>query len=118
MAATETALASGHPTETWAALVGSVTLVVALVGVLYNRLNGDIKAHDVKLDTGALSFIALGNQLVSTGEQIKSLCAAIEGENTEIGQLDKSLRDLHTRLTVIETEHRHCQAMLEQEGRA
>jgi septal ring factor EnvC (AmiA/AmiB activator) len=110
-------IAAGHPTETWSALVGSVAAVVALVGVLYSRINSDIKTHEIKLEAGANQFHNIGSQLITVGEQIRSITVAFEGENGELAKLEKELRDLHTRLTVIETEHRHCKAMLEMEER-
>ena len=110
-------VANGHPTETWAALVGSVGVVVALVSVLYNRINSDIKSHDTKLDAGTLQFQTIGSQLIRVGEQMVSVTAAYDGSNEELDRLDTTLRELHNRLLVIETEHKHCQEIVRGIGR-
>lgn len=109
-------LAAGHPTETWAALIGSITIIGGLVTVLWKRLNDDVKAQEQKLETGAQTFIDIGKRLVQIGEQIEALEREDEFEGGELDRLELDIKDLQKRLLIIETEHKGCQERLNKLG--
>ena len=109
---TTTAVAAQHPAETWAALIGSVTLIVGMVGVLYKRLNDDIKGHDDKLNAGIKRFSEIGEKLVSIGEKIQSIEKEDAFELEEIDRLELEIKSLHSRLLIIETEHKDCREIV------
>lgn len=116
-------IATGHPTETWAALIASVSAVVLLVGVLYKRLNEDIKAGETKhealkkeietkLENGRKEFTTIGEELARIGEKLITLFKEEEFELAEIDRLEADIKNLHTRLLIIETEHKRCQEIM------
>lgn len=93
--------------EIWGALAGSVAVIMALVGVLYNRINDDIKGHEARLDAGMKAFTEIGEKLVAIGEQIKTLQADGRGEDKDIELLQVDIRNLHSRLLTLEVEHKN-----------
>lgn len=102
------ALAAQHPTEVWAALAGSVTLIGVLVTALWSRQNNDIKAHEIKLAAGQNAFTAIGEQLVKIGEQIKALEKEDAFTSEEFDRLGLDIKTLDHDLTVLKTEHKNC----------
>lgn len=116
-------LAAGHPVEVWGALIGSVTLLVGTVGILYKRLNDDIKAEsdknanikimfDKKFDNGITAFSDIGKELAKIGEKLASLDREGTFANEELDRLELDIKGLHTRLVIIETEHKACQEIV------
>lgn len=101
-------IAAAFPSEVWTALGGSVTLVVGLVTVLWNRQNNDIKDHATKLDTGQQAFNGIGEQFVKIGEQLKALEKEDVYEGEELDRLEVDIKDLTKRLLILETEHKNC----------
>jgi peptidoglycan hydrolase CwlO-like protein len=101
-------LAATHPVEVWTALGGSVTIIIALVTVLWNRQNNDIKAHETKLEMGQRSFAAINETLVKLGEQIAALREEDEFQGEELDRLELDIKGLTQQLTVLQTEHNSC----------
>ena len=118
--AAEVTIAATHPTETWAALIAAVTVIVALVKAFFKRLTDDQKAEtlarelmkkelDAKLDLGITTFSNIDKQIVAITGDIKTMK---EEEQYNLEQLDKIELDISLidkRVLVIETEHKHCQ---------
>lgn len=103
-------LATAFPTEVWTALGGGVTLIIGLVSLLWDRQNSDIKDHAAKLDSGQKAFSGIGEQFVKIGEQLKALEKEDAYECEELDRLELDLKDLTSRLLVLETEHKSCTA--------
>jgi len=111
----QTTMAATHPAEVWAALGGTVTIIMALTTYIWNRQNKDIKgiSDDIKsangrLDIGTTAFSGVGEQLVKIGEQIKALEKEDMYESEEMDRLALDIKLLNNRLLVLETEHRSC----------
>lgn len=101
-------LAATHPVEVWAALGGAVTIIIALVTVLWNRQNNDIKAHENKLESGQRSFAEIKETLVKLGEQIAALREEDAFQGEELDRLELEIKTLTNQLTVLQTEHNSC----------
>lgn len=108
----QSTLAQGHPAETWAALLGSLAIVVALLGVLYKRINDDLSNHSGRLETGAESFVKIGEDLVKIGGSISSLERVYALQKQDVVAIQASIRDLEKRLLTIEVEHKRCQEVI------
>lgn len=109
----EIAVAAQHPTETWAALIGSLTAIVALVGILYHRMNKDIEGTVKQLENGQIAFIGIGKELVKIGERIQNLENNGNIDDADMGKLATDIRLLENRLLIIETEHKRCVGIVE-----
>lgn len=107
-------LAQNHPFEVWGALVGSVTLVLGMVTVLYNRLNKDITGQQTQLDSGAKAFIEVGKELVRVAEKLAALQDGASASAEEMDQLKSDIKRLHDKVLVLETEHKPCQELLKE----
>lgn len=102
-------IAAGHPTETWAALIGSVTAVVALIGVLYSRINDDIKSHATKLQSHETNqdtkFAEFDKKL---DVKLKELEAKYDGKLdrgvTAFSEIGKKLVAIGEKITALEEE--------------
>ena len=114
-----TPLAAAHPVETWAALGVLGAGLVALVGVLYNRINkdldslwADIEAHrkesaeqceKVKKD------IADVNSRLATGQEQMAQFATHNGFiNNELSDLEASHDRLRDDFIELKTQHSMC----------
>lgn len=104
----DTTLAQQHPAEVWKSLLASLGIIGTLISVLYYRLNKDISAHDKKLEDGNKAFVEIGNRLVALGEKIANLQTADVFINEELDRIDLDIKDLTSRLIVLETEHNNC----------
>jgi len=98
-------LAATHPGEVWAALGGAVTLVVALVTVLWKRMNEDIKGHDSKLSNGQKVFQDHGERLIKTEQKIESAGKEDDFLREEIDRIDMDIREIEKRLRSLELDH-------------
>lgn len=119
----DASVASGHPVETWGALIGSLTLLIGTVGIIYKRLNDDIKAEsdknaatkvqfDKKFDNGISAFATIGKELATIGAKLAEIDRDGTFINSELDRLELDIRSLHTRLVIIETEHKACQEIV------
>jgi len=121
-----------HLAFLWSAFGGCATLIIALVAILYNRLNKDIDGESkarvkgyediqAKLDRGISTFSLMSNQLVQISEQIKTLeekdshsLKDLEGHQDESKKLFKTIQDelkeFHQILLIIKIEHERCMA--------
>ena len=111
----EPTLAAQHPTEVWAALGGTITLIGALTAYIWNRQNKDIQnisddvaEHVKRFESGQKAFAHIGEQFVLLGEQIRALTKEDEYQGQEIDRLEDLLRILERALTVLQTEHKGC----------
>jgi len=112
-------IAQAHPTETWAALGVLAAGLVSLVGVLYSRINTDIKGVDTSVkdlsddlyeEVGALKrdMNEIGTKLSAIGQQIAQFATSSTFTNEELDRIEADIKDLNKRLLTIEVEHKHC----------
>jgi len=101
-------LAQTHPVEVWAALVGACSIILALITVLYNRLNRDIKDCNTRLDNGQKAFEEIKVVQGRMDERLKVVDADFETVNEELDRLDNTDRGMDSRLKTIEVEHHNC----------
>lgn len=101
-------LAQTHPVEVWAALVGACSIILALVTVLYNRLNRDIKDCNTRLDNGQKAFEDIKISQGRMEERLKMIDADFNAANEELDRLDNADRGMDGRLKTIEVEHHNC----------
>ena len=101
-------VAQVHPAETWAALGATVTIIIGLVTVLYNRLNADIRAHEIKLEAGVKAFSEISGKLEKISEQIRTIKERCGFVDEELDRLDLEIRNLLHDFTVLKTEHDGC----------
>lgn len=112
-------IAQAHPVETWAALGALLTALTLVVGVLYQRINTDIKGveQSVKdLEDDVFTEInqikrdlnEIGGRLSVIGQQIAQFATSATFSNEELDRLEADIKDLNRRLLTIEIEHLHC----------
>jgi hypothetical protein len=108
MAADPQTLAQSHSAEVWAAFCGALTLIIALVTVLYNRLNKDNLDlwKQVELHRKTLEGCKVEMGKMST--EISTLKQEDEFENQELDRLYTTIRGISDRLTRLEAEHNTC----------
>lgn len=105
-------LAQSHPKELWGALVGAATIIMALVSILYNRLNGDIKGHDESLENGEKRFQVQGEKLERLSTQfeeisrlIGELKTSLETGSSEFRKLGETTVKIQAKLEELEKEN-------------
>jgi len=112
-------LAQAHPAETWAALGVLATGIVALLGVLYRRVNKDIQQLDDSLEDLSDDLddqvSNLHKDLNGIGREINKVQQTIAQFSTssvftaqDIEKLLEEVKQLNNRLMTIEIEHKHC----------
>lgn len=84
-----TELAAQHPSETWQILAGSVAAIMALTGIIYNRLNKDIDAGDTRQEE-------YRNQ---TDKRINDQARELEGLSTQVGTLITQVTEIFKKLS-------------------
>lgn len=112
-------LASAHSAEVWAALGACITVIFALVALLYKRINDDIKDVATDIEAAAANCDeldkAMQDRCVSINTeitQIKTTMAQYATHqvltNTEFTNLETEIRQMEARLIKMETEHALC----------
>lgn len=110
-----TEVASQHPIETWQALTAALAGVVALVGVLYNRLNKDIgecdkrqeetqKQTDSRINATAISIEGIGTNLSVTMQDVEEIFRKLTAGAESFSTLRADLREIETRIEGIMRE--------------
>lgn len=110
-----TEVASQHPIETWQALTAALAGVVALVGVLYNRLNKDVdegekkqeecqKQVDSRINSIAISVEGIGTNLSATMQDVEEIFRKLTTGAESFSNLRADLRELETRIEGIMRE--------------
>lgn len=84
-----TELAAQHPAETWQVLGGSLAAVIALTGIIYNRLNKDIDAGDTRQE----------EYRTQTDKRINDQARELEGISSNVGTLVKQVEEIFKKLT-------------------
>lgn len=84
-----TELVAQHPAETWQILGGALAAVIALTGIIYNRLNKDIDAGDTRQE----------EYRTQTDKRINDQARELEGISSNVGTLVKQVEEIFKKLT-------------------
>lgn len=123
-------LASAHSAEVWALLGACVAAIIALVALLYKRINDDIKdvAQDIETNANTCDVLdkAMQDRCVAVDKLIHDHYTALHAEiaqikttmaqfathqvmtNTEFSNLEEDIKRINDRLIKMETEHALC----------
>lgn len=108
-----------HPAETWAALGVLGAGLIALVSVLYNRINKDISdlwdslnehkdKDQVQCDTVKRDLSGIGNKVAQTKESLAQFATHNGFINNEIATIEARVDKLEEDFIELKTEHRMC----------
>lgn len=84
-----TEIASQHPAETWQILTGALAGVIALTGVVYNRLNKDIDYGDRRQE----------DYQKQTDSRLNNLSREQEGISTNVQAILKDVEEIFRKLS-------------------
>jgi peptidoglycan hydrolase CwlO-like protein len=97
-------LAQSFPAETWAALIACFTVICGLASILYNRLNLDIKAHDIQLENGRNAFENIGKMIVRLEEIVKKLSEKEDNYSDDLNEIRRELTHLKSDFHELEVD--------------
>lgn len=110
-----TELAAQHPAEIWQITGGLAAAIIALSGIVYNRLNKDIDAGDARqeeyrkqtdkmINDQARELEGLSTQVGTLITQVTEIFKKLSAGAESFGSVREDLRELETRIDGIMRE--------------
>ena len=91
-------------TQIWDAFLGTVTLLLGLVTILYNTINKDTQANTDQLAAGAETFRKIGTTLVEFSERIKVLERTGGESDEDAEEIREEIKKMHDQLLILARE--------------